>query len=204
MVQLDDDTLIALIKKGDTHAEALLCSKYWVFAKKLGYNFALLYRDLGFTIDEFTTVCFSALVTAIKKYRPHQDKAFKSYWSAVAKNQCINYVHENSTIDVDMKRPISFDATGYDDGLSLHDTFGSDDHSISYQLMRRRLLELVFEEDEDLLSNDEKIVVYYMFLNDYSYSELKMLTKWTKSKMYHVVGNARTKVSNFFKSGYFK
>ena len=62
MSNFQDDDLVELIKKGDTHAEALLCEKYWRFARIFGKKFAVLYYDLGVSADEFASVAFSSIV----------------------------------------------------------------------------------------------------------------------------------------------
>ena len=204
MKDYDDDTLIALIKKGDTHAEALLCAKYWTFAKNFGKKFASLYYDLGLNADEFATVAFSSIVIAMEKYQlGSSKKSFKSYWLTIAKNQCINYVHDNTFIDLECGRPISLDEISYEDGLTLHEVCGLPDHSIEYGLARKQLYDFITSKDSKLNDN-EKIVAYYMFLQSYSHEDIQMLTKWPMKKVYRHVRNARVKVSNFIESGYFK
>lgn len=203
MEELDDDTLIALIKKGDTHAETLFYAKYWVFARNFGRKFASLYTDLGLTADDFSAVAFSSVSTAMKKYVPGKEKSFYGYWLAIAKNECINYVHNNSFIDLNISRPISFDSVSQDNGLTLHETYGSTDSKIMDEITRTQLLDFITASDSKL-TDDEKVVAYYMFLHDYNHDELQMLTKWNKKKLYYCVKRARMKVSNFFKSGYFK
>ena len=203
MNELDDDTLIALIKKGDTHAETLLYAKYWVFARNFGKKYASLYKDLGLTVDDFSAVAFSSVLMAMKKYVSGQQGTFHSYWLAIARNECINYVYQNSFIDVSFSRPISLDSTLQDNGLTLHETLGSTDSKMADDIIRTQLYEYI-TSSHSKLNEDEKVVAYYMFLNDYSYDELQMLTKWNKKKLYYCVKKARMKVSNFFKSGYFK
>ncbi|MBO4286215.1 MAG: hypothetical protein J5880_02640 [Bacilli bacterium] len=203
MEELDDDTLIALIKKGDTHAETLLCAKYWVFARNLGKKFASVYADLGLTVDDFSAVAFSSIVIAMKKYKPNEQQSFKSYWTVIAKNQCINFVHDNSFIDFAEQRPISLDSQIREDGLTLHETCGSDDYRMTFGVTTEQLYNFIASEDSPL-SQDEKVAAYYMFLQNYDFNDLKMLTKWTAAKVYRVAKKARKKVSNFFKSGYFK
>ena len=203
MEELDDDTLIALIKKGDTHAETLLCAKYWVFASNLGKKFASLYADLGLTVDDFSAVAFSSIVIAMKKYKPNDQQSFKSYWTVIAKNQCINFVHDNSFIDLADMRPISFDSQTREDGLTLHETCGSEDDKISYGVTAKQLYDFITAPETPLTEN-EQIVAYYMFLQNYDYDDIIMLTKWPRDKVYRVFRKTRKKVSNFFKSGYFK
>ena len=202
MEELDDDTLIALIKDGDTHAEALLCAKYWVFARNFGRKFAVLYKDLGFNADDFMAAAFSSVVIAMEKYSPAKHKSFHNYWMVVARNQCINFVHDNSFIDFETGRPISFDAVSYEDGLSLHETTGLPDPTLTYGITRKQLYDFIVSKDSKL-SENERLVAYYMFLQEYSYEDIQMLTKWKKNKVYAIVRRARLKVSNFFKSGYF-
>lgn len=203
MGELDDDTLIALVKKGDTHAEALLCAKYWTFAKNFGKKFASLYYDLGFTDDEFASVAFASIVVAMKKYIPGKEaNSFYSYWLIIAKNQCINYVHDNSFIDLDSGRPVSFDSVSREDGLTLHEICGFPDHKIDYSITRKQLYDFIVSKSSKL-SDDERIVAYYMFFLEYDYEEIQLLTKWPMSKVYRVAWNARRKVSNFIKSRYF-
>ena len=203
MEELDDDTLIALIDKGDTHAETLLCAKYWVFARNLGKKFADLYADLGMTVDDFTAVAFSSIVVAMKKYKPNEQQSFKKYWTVIAKNQCINFVHDNSFIDFAELRPISFDSKTYEDGLTLHETLGNVDYKMTYGVTTEQLYNFISSPNSPL-SEDEKVAAYYMLLQNYDFTELKMLTKWPAAKVYRVASKARMKVSNFFKSGYFK
>ena len=203
IVEFDDDTLIALIRKGDTHAEVLLCAKYFGFASILGKKFYSLYRDLGFSLDEFTQVAFVSVAIALKKYKLGTDQSFHSYWHVIAKNQCINFIHQNSFIDYSHNRPISLDSTYGDDGLSLHETCGSIDHKISFDVTHKQLYDFIVSEKSSL-TVDEKVVAYYMFLENYDYDDLIAITKWRRDKVYRTVRKARKKVSNFFKSGYFK
>lgn len=203
MEQLDDDTLIALIKKGDTHAETLLCAKYWVFAQKFGKQFASMYKDLGLTVDDFSTVAFSSIVVALKKYSKEKFHSFYNYWLAVAKNQCLNYVYDNCFISMDYDRPVSLDSLSKEDGLTLHEICGLPDDKITYGLTRKQLYDFIVS-DESKLTINEKVIAYYMFLNGYNSEDIRLLTKWSKEKVYSIVKRTRKKVSNFFKSGYFK
>jgi len=203
MPEYDDETLIALIKKGDTHAEALFCAKYWTYAKNFGAKFAYSYSDLGLTADDFAAVCFSAVAVAIKKYRPRVDKSFRSYWMAIAKNQCINFVRDSMFSELSVGRPISLDNSSYEDGLSLHETFGDFDYHIKSDINSSQLYDYVLSEKSSL-TDDEKIAIYYMCIVGYEYNELIDLTKWSPSKAYRVCSKAKSKVSNFIKSGYFK
>ena len=203
MEELDDDTLIALIKKGDTHAETLFYAKYMVFARNFGRKFASIYKDLGLTVDDFSTVAFSSILIAMRKYVPGQTASFHSYWQAIAKNECINYVYNNSFIDLNAARPISMDSASQDNGLTLHETYGSTDTMMTDGINREQLYEFIMSK-ESRLKEDERVVAYYMFLHDYNHDDLQMLTKWNKKKLYYCVKRARLKVSNFFKSGYFK
>ena len=203
MTELDDDTLIALTKDGDTHAEALLCAKYWVFARNLGRRFASSYSDLGLTADDFAAVAFSSLAEAMKKYRSKKEKSFKGYWLTVAKNQCINFIHDNSFIDLEVSRPLSLDSETREDGLTLHEICGDIDHKIKDDINLMQLYEFIVSPNSRL-SNNQKVVAYYMFIENYTFEDVQELTKWSYDKIYHVASRARMKVSNFFKSGYFK
>lgn len=203
MVLIDDDTLIGLIRTGDTHAEALLCEKYLSFAQNLGKKYASLYSDLGLSADEFTAVAFTSLAIALNKYTPNKEKSFYSYWTTIAKNQCINFVRNNSYSNNDFIHPLSLDSSLFDDGLTLHETCGSDDVKISYSVERKLVYDFITSKDSKL-TNDERLVGYFTFIEGYNFEEIKMLTKWKADKVYRVSDSVRKKVSNFFKSGYFK
>ena len=180
-----------------------MCAKYWVFASILGKKFGSLYRDLGLTVDDFTQVAFASVVIAMKKYKPSNEQSFHSYWQVVARNKCITFIHQNTFIDYENNRPISFDSTNGDDGLSLHETYGFIDHKISFGVTYKQLYDFIISEKSSL-TDEEKVVAYYMFLENYDYDDLIAITKWRREKVYRVVRKARKKVSNFFKSGYFK
>ena len=198
MTELDDDTLIALIKKRDTHAEALLCAKYWVFAKNLAKKFYSLYSDLGLTLDDFTGVAFSSIMIAIQKYNPAEHDSFHAYWLIISKNQCINYIRENSYLSFSETRPVSLDSMTMDGGLTLHETCGDYDHRIKYDILFKHLHDYIFSPKSSL-TDDERVVAYYMILYSYSYQDMLNLTKWSRSKLYRVAINMRKKVSNFLK-----
>ena len=203
MPGLDDDTLIALIKERDTHAEALLCAKYWDFARKLGKQFAVSYSDVGLTEDDFAAVAFSSIVVAIKKYNTVQHKSFKSYWLKIAKNQCINYIYDNCYVGESFSHPLSLDMISHEDGLSLHETCGKLDYTIKNNINLKQLFEYI-RSPVNRFTEDEQIVAYYMFIEGYNFDDVQQVTKWKNSKVYRVAKNARAKVSNFFKSRYFK
>lgn len=202
MTELDDDTLIALAKDGDTHAETLLCTKYWGFAQNLGTKFASTYSDLGLTADEFAAVAFSSIVIAMKKYNGKQKEKFHGYWMKIAKNQCINYIRENTFLGYGILRPLSLDSETHEDGLTLHETCGSIDYQIKHNINLKQLYEYIVSPNCSL-SEEQKIVAYYMFIENYSFEDIQLLTKWKFDKVYHTARKARKKVSNFFKSRYF-
>ena len=162
-----------------------------------------MYRDLGLTVDDFTQVAFASVVIAMKKYKPSNEQSFHSYWQVVERNKCITFIHQNTFIDYENNRPISFDSTNGDDGLSLHETYGFIDHKISFGVTYKQLYDFIISEKSSL-TDEEKVVAYYMFLENYDYDDLIAITKWRREKVYRVVRKARKKVSNFFKSGYFK
>ena len=156
MNELDDDTLIALIKKGDTHAETLLYAKYWVFARNFGKKYASLYKDLGLTVDDFSAVAFSSVLMAMKKYVSGQQGTFHSYWLAIARNECINYVYQNSFIDVSFSRPISLDSTLQDNGLTLHETLGSTDSKMADDIIRTQLYDYITSAHSKLNEDENR------------------------------------------------
>ena len=71
------------------------------------------------------------------------------------------------------------------------------------KLTRKQLYDFIVS-DESKLTINEKVIAYYMFLNGYNSEDIRLLTKWSKEKVYSIVKRTRKKVSNFFKSGYFK
>ena len=203
MTELDDDTLIALIKDGDTHAEALLCAKYWVFARNLGKRFASSYSDLGLTADDFATVAFSSVVIAMQKYKGKTGKTFHYYWSKIARNQCINFINDNTFLGLDILRPLSLDSETHEDGLTLHETCGTIDYRIKEDINLKQLYEYIVSP-KSTLTEDQKVLAYYMLVENYTYEDLQQLTKWNYAKIYKLAQRVREKVSNFFKSRYFK
>ena len=201
MERISDDDLVALIKSGDSRAEAMLYDRYWGFAKNFGAQMASIYKDLGFSADDFTNVAFTAVFIAIEKFNGYKN-AFNKFWAIVAKNECMSFIHEN-TIGMEISgKPISMDYQKHDDGLTLHETLGELDNEIKNGIMKNEIVDYVMAENNSL-SKDERVLAYYTIIQGYDYDDIVELTDWSKQKVYRVARKMKRKVSNFCKSRYF-
>ena len=201
MERISDDELIALIKSGDSQAEATLYDRYWGFAKIFGANMASIYKDMGFNADDFTNVAFTAVFIAIEKYKGYIN-AFYKYWAIVAKNECMTFIEENTYLNETESKPVSFDYQHYSDALSLHEILGENDSEIKSSITENEIKEYLMSGTNEMNQN-EKLVAYYMIFQDYDYDDIVEVTGWSRQKAYRVVRKMKAKVSNFLKSGYF-
>lgn len=200
MDKLNDDTLVALIRQGDSHAELLLYQKYWGFAKNLGRKIYLNYKYCGISEDEFTSVAYASVMESVKTYTGKN--SFYRFWLIIAQNECIDYLRENAFYGkLNINGVVSLDNSLNLDMLSFHEMVGVSDDNFSDLINETYYF---FIRDKEMnLSKEEKIAAYYVLYKQLDISEIAYLTKWSKQKVYRLVKKVKTKVSNFIKSRYF-
>ena len=201
---MDDNSLVILVQHGDTRAETILCNRYWNFSLKLGTKSYFKYTNSGISSDEFTSVAFSSLAIAIKKFDESCD-SFHNYWHKIAVNAIQDYVNSNAYFaGARAFGDICYDGIDveYEDHVSMENFIGELDDKYTKDELSKKILEFIYSK-ESKFNYSEVFVAYYMIFYDYKVDDLMKLTGWAKHKTYFIMKTVRDKISTFLKNGYF-
>lgn len=197
---MSDEDLIFLINAGSQLALTIFYKRYYIYSKALAKEYALEFKDSGIQEDEFFAIAFERVQHALKKYQ-NIHKKFMPYWKKVVRNAVFDYVRVNSyQSGAKIYGEISLDSECYhgNEKFTFHDAIGEMDEENQLQ----KLLESYLAEDESTLTNEEKLILYYYFLEQRTIADISEITSFARTRVNYLIKTTRQKIQKIIKENY--
>lgn len=167
-----DKELIDRINKNDPTAKNILCQKYISKCHKIADQYYKEYPAIG-NKEDFFSLAIEILGRAIKSFS-YTHSSFKSYFLACVEHKMSHYIEKNYNQNLFEKQALSLDYYN-NDGLCLHDSFGTIDSQADKNLLKDTFVDLIMDPVNNFKEREAQIVL--LFLDGYSLTEISSMLK---------------------------
>lgn len=171
------------IKEGDEISFSLLIKKYEKCAWSLARQIEAEYDYLEIPVEDYMSLAFSAVITALEKYQEQDTLSFYPYWLTIARNAIMRHIKSSLTNSklLTTVAKISLDQNIEGSNTSLHDVV-SDNETIQTMTIHDSLLNIV-NNDKNKFSKTERLIIS-LYLDGYSLKEIGKMLNFSYSYVY--------------------
>ena len=201
--ELSDEDLLALIEAGSKSAEDALYHRFYAESVRAGKNYARLYRHLGISEEEYTSVAFSKVYDALCSYK-NVRISFRSYWHVLVRNAIFDFInHSGYETSVKYDKNVSFDDQAYicSEDLLLSDVVGEVDELFSDENIYVHVAKIINNKENDF-TDEERKVARLAFILGYKRKEIVELLNTNEDHLSYVLKVAKKKIMQILKESY--
>lgn len=197
---MSDEDLIFLINSGSKLAEMTIYRRYSEYARHQANNYYFYFRKSGISVDEFYAVAFSKIHDALRKQEGITSNLY-IYWKTMVKNAIYDYVKHNSyESGAKAFAGLSLDGMCYEDNevITFNDIVGEQEENISLT----DILDNYVYGEEDLLTDEEKLVAELHIIKDRSVQEIMDITHLSRGRVNYLIRTSKEKIQKLLKENY--